>query len=175
VSVAAYEYAAATLAAGPSSGSEPCIGVSQSAGLAERADGRDAKGRFAPRNKSGETHGALTFTRRGGELPPEFRLEHERFKSQVFADLGGELSEIELGFVELLCATKSILNLLAADMQRSGMMTPRGRLRATYAAWLKASSRYEKLASKLGLKRRAKPAQTLDSYLAERTAAEERK
>jgi hypothetical protein len=152
-----------------------CEPLARAAAIPERADGRDTKGRFASRNKSGETHGVLTFTRRGGELPAEFRHEHERFKSQVLSDLGSDLSEIELGLVEMLCSTKSILNLLAADMQRNGMMTPRGRLRATYQAWLKASSRYEKLASKLGLKRRAKSAQTLDSYLAERAGTEQNK
>jgi hypothetical protein len=175
VSIASFSaVTAAATSEAPACAASPVRG-SDTSGISERVDGRDAKGRFAPSNRSGEKHGALTFTRRGGELPLEFRLEHERFKAQVLSDLGGELSEIELGLVEMLCSTKSILNLLAADMQRNGMMTPRGRLRATYQAWLKASSRYEKLASKLGLKRRAKPAQTLDSYLAERAAVEERK
>lgn len=52
-------------------------------------------------------------------------------------------------------------------VEQGGPITPKGRARALYTAYLNALDRETKLATTLGLERRAKPVQSLDAYIRE--------
>ena len=130
---------------------------------------RDAQGRFLPGNQVAYRHGVKLFERRA-ELPSALRDALDGFRDALVADQGGyrELTTVRQGYVERLVATEGVLRLLEGDLAQRGMLTPKGRVRSTYTAWLAALDRWDRLAQRLGLDRRASKVPTLDAYLAQR-------
>lgn len=138
----------------------------------ERRDPRT--GRFLPGNRAcppghlrAETHGVLTYERRG-ILPDEIRESERAFYTQVIADLGGieNIGAIKLGYVNNLARLHSIIELLSAYLQTNGVLTPRGRQRSTVGSLLTALASFDRLAGRLGLERLQRNVrQTLDDVL----------
>ena len=86
----------------------------------------------------------------------------------IVSDLGGEseLSTLERSYVRKIADLEITIRLATADIARAGLLTPGGRVRDTYSALLAGIDRFDRLAMRLGLKRRTKPAQTLAEVLA---------
>ena len=146
----------------------PDPGPADQSADASRGD-RDAQGRFLPGNQAAYRHGVKLFERKG-ELPAFLRDALDGFREALSADQGGdsELTTVRRGYVERLVATEGVLRLLETDLAHRGMLTAKGRVRSTYTAWLAALDRWDRLAQRLGLDRRASKVPTLDAYLAER-------
>jgi hypothetical protein len=153
-------------------------------------EGRDAVGRFAPGNVLGAAtrfqpgnqdrrdHGVRGLEvrlRAGGELPAELLVEMTAFRENVIADRGGpsELSEIERGFIQRLVELETFCRLLAGNIQARGIVTRAGRVRTAYTLFLSTIDRWDRVAGRLGMARRAKRVPTLHEYLDERAAAQE--
>jgi hypothetical protein len=131
---------------------------------------RGPRGRFAAGNAFAWRHGLSAFNR-SGELPSRALWDdRERFRGAVMADLGGEaaLSELERGQVEQLANFRAVLQMAMDDINQRGICTKRGRLRPTFAVYTRALERFERLARRVGTKRKEQKAPDLDSYLRER-------
>ncbi len=115
------------------------------------------------------THGVKLFERRG-ELQPEIRQALNAFRDQLISDQGGEeeLTAARAGLIDRLVSAQAVLVLLESDLAARGMLTPRGRLRTTYGAWLSALDRFQRLTKDLGLERRAVKVPTIEAYLAQK-------
>jgi hypothetical protein len=128
-------------------------------------DGADqcACGSFGPRNQVARKEGF-----RAVHHPPDLRMTSEELVSGVVSDLGGdsELSTLERSYVRKLGDLEITIRLATSDIARAGMLTPGGRVRDSYTALLSGIDRFDRLAMRLGLKRRAKPAATLAEVLA---------
>lgn len=131
--------------------------------------GRFQKGQSGP----AKTHGVSAFKVRGEiALSEEMRSELAAFRAGVEVDQGGtaELTTIGNGYVRRLAEAESVVQLLGRDLQERGIFTPRGRMRSTFHAYLQAVDRWDRLAQRLGLERKAKP---VDPLTAVRHAVEE--
>jgi hypothetical protein len=86
----------------------------------------------------------------------------------IYADLGGrdQLSRIEIALVEGFAGACVVLDQLNAKLLQDQSID--------LSEFAQASNAMVRIASRLGLKRRAKDALTLDQYLAERDAEEAR-
>ena len=123
-----------------------------------------------PLTRLAEQHGATTLERRGvGALPPTFQAVRQERVDRMLVDLGGaeNLSELERGLVERAGQLSAMLDLFEADFEARGMWTARGRQRSSVAAYLSTLDRYDRLAMRVGLARRAKqvPQQTPADYM----------
>jgi hypothetical protein len=87
-------------------------------------------------------------------------MNADELKDQIVADLGGleNLSALELSYVRKIADVEVTLRLLLAEIQRGGMFTSGARVRDVYAALLAGLDRFDRLAQRVGLRRRAKSA-----------------
>lgn len=111
-------------------------------------------GSFLARNQAARTHGLNART-----VPADLRMDADQLKDAIVADLGGlpELSALEVSFVRKIADVEVMLGLLLADMAQRGILTPAGRkVRDVYPAFLAGIDRWDRLAQRVGLKRRAK-------------------
>lgn len=115
---------------------------------------------------------AGVFSRRERE-PVEAAVADMR--AGIVADLGGdgELTTLERAYVARLMDVEVTLQLLAADMVERGLITPVGGVRRIYESFLHGVDRWDRLAQRLGLARRARRVPTLSDYLDERASSEE--
>ena len=123
-------------------------------------DTRDAAtGRLLRGHIAAQTTGVQTFLRRGPDaLDDGLREEHFAFRSAVYADLGGEeqLSTLAKSYVERLAELNTVANLLALDLAKRGILSPRGRVRSSLDQFMKCLDRWDKLAQRIGMERRPK-------------------
>lgn len=119
---------------------------------------RDELGRFRPGNQAAVLHGAYRAALRDGGLPAELLDEMAGFRTSVVADLGGEteLSAIAFGYVRRLVELETFARLFVADLEGRGLFTKRGRVRSSYGQLMATVDRWDRIATKLGLERRAK-------------------
>jgi hypothetical protein len=113
--------------------------------------GRDARtGRFVAGNQQRRTHG-LSKSHRQGESPDPGR-QAERLAA-IVRDLGGaeNVSSLQLALAEQASHLLTLAEFLAADHMKRGMLTPRGRLRPTFDAYLKVCDRIDRLVQRLGI------------------------
>ena len=75
------------------------------------------------------------------------------------------MATLEGTYVRRLARQEGALTLLENDMAARGVTTARGRVRATYAAYLTTIGTWDKLAMRIGLARKARPTQTIESIL----------
>lgn len=90
--------------------------------------------------------------------PAELVAEVEAFAGGVVSDQGGaeELSTIERAYVGRLSRLELSLRLLEADIAEHGLVTSAGGVRKVYAQYLLGVDRWDRLAQRLGLRRRAR-------------------
>jgi hypothetical protein len=114
---------------------------------------RGPDGRFLPGNAAARQTGIYAQTQ-----APELREHVDRLTSGIVADLGGasELSTLEAAYVARLGDIETTLRLLAADIARRGLLTPSGGVRRVYDQLLAGIDRWDRLAQRLGMKRRAR-------------------
>jgi hypothetical protein len=142
---------------------------------ASTPDERDAGGRFAAGNRAALQHGARAFSDHGeSALTPELREQMAEFRDALVADQGGEgeLTALRAGYVRRLVELETMSRLFSEDLRRKGLFTERGHTRAAFRAFLETIDRWDRIAQRLGIDRRAKPAPTLADILAARAADE---
>lgn len=149
-----------------------------------RAEGRQARGLFAPGNAIGELtkfgegnqaareHGVRAFED-SGALPPALVEQRAADVAGIVTDLGGptELTTAQRLLVEQAGHVSTIVRLYAAHIEQHGPFTSKGRVRATTAGLLAAVDRLHRLLVTLGLERRARKAETLEDWLKKRAEA----
>jgi hypothetical protein len=101
------------------------------------------------------------------QQPPDIQLTKQEFVEGVIQDLGGlaNLSTLEVEYVSNLSHVKVLVMLLVNDLVTYGVFTPRGNPRRTYDALLAAIDRYDRLAQRIGLRRRGRTVQSPSDYL----------
>ncbi len=124
-----------------------------------RVDGaeRGPDGRFVSGNQVARQTGIFAV-----HQPPELLDSADAFAAQVLTDLGGEreLSALERAYVAKLRDLEITQQLLMADIAHRGLVTPSGGVRRPFSAFLSAIDRFDRLAQRLGLKRRARKVQS---------------
>ena len=133
-----------------------------------RVNGAD--GRFLPGNQVARQSGVFAV-----HQPPELLESADAFAAQVVADLGGEheLSALERAYVAKLRDLEVTQQLLMADIAHRGLVTPAGGVRRPFAAFLSAIDRFDRLAQRLGLSRRARQVPSAHELLRPARASEE--
>jgi hypothetical protein len=110
-----------------------------------------------------------------GHCSPELAAiigDLDAFRAGVLTDQGGhaDIETIRRGYVDKLTSVEGLYRLLAADVMRRGIFTPRGRVRNTFTALLAVIEKWDRLAQRLGMERRQKDA--LDLSAAEYAATQ---
>jgi len=128
-----------------------------------------ACGCWLPANEGALTHGGRRLQTGNGSRLDE--VNRTSIRDAVLADLGGE-SEVSTVLYELcedFAAACVLRNLAWAHIAAVGPLTLKGRRRAVVSLYLEASGRAERLASRIGLERKAPPGPSLTEYLKGRT------
>lgn len=127
-------------------------------------DGRRPDGRFAAGNQVARQHGVYA-----SQQSAELAAEVDAFLAGLLSDLGGEseLSTVELAYVARLCRLELTLRLLETDIAASGLVTPAGGVRRIYEHYLHGLDRFDRLAQRLGMRRRARPVESAADIIRE--------
>ena len=98
---------------------------------------------------------------------PDVSGWHAEQVKEITEDLGGdvELTGIERGMVRETARVEVIVASLGQELLTNGTLTEKGHARQATAVYLSVLDRYIKLASTLGLKRRARRVATLAEVL----------
>jgi hypothetical protein len=124
--------------------------------------GRRQDGRFAGGNSAARQLGLYA-----RQQPAPLVAAAETLKAAVVADLGGaaELTALERAYLDKLCHVEVVLSLLATDIAQHGLLTPVGGVRRVHEAFLSACLTWDRLAQRLGTRRRQKRVPDLRDYL----------
>ena len=90
--------------------------------------------------------------------PPDLLLVVDAMVTGIIADHGGEatLTTLERAYIKKLADVDITVHLLAADIARRGLLTPSGGVRNVYDKFLAGLDRWDRLAQRIGLGRRAR-------------------
>jgi hypothetical protein len=90
--------------------------------------------------------------------PPDLLGVVDAMVTGVIADHGGEatLTTLEKAYIKKLADVDITVQLLAADIARRGLLTPSGGVRNVYDKFLAGLDRWDRLAQRIGLGRRAR-------------------
>jgi hypothetical protein len=132
-----------------------------------------SRGHFQPGNQARRIHGVRGFETTG-RLPDVLRQTVEEFRLAVIADRGGEaeMSTLDAAYIRRLTEAETVVRLIASDLAKRGLFTPRGRVRNTFSRWTEAMNLWDRLAQRIGTDRRAR-AVSLQDYLARAATVEE--
>ena len=116
---------------------------------------------FLPGNQAARTHGLSA-----RHVPADLRMDADQLREAIVGDLGGleNLSALEISYIRKLADVEVTLRLLLDDIQRGGMFTTGGRVRDTYPALLAGIDRFDRLAQRVGLKRRARRLSIVEQF-----------
>lgn len=114
--------------------------------VSERTDTR-----FKPGNQAAVKHG-LYAAKPIEVLPAEVQAEIDDFRAGVLADLGdqADLTAIERGYVRRLCDVEASVRLSALNIHKNGFTAK------SEAMLLQAIDRWDRIAQRIGTKRRTK-------------------
>jgi ribosomal protein L34E len=109
-------------------------------------------------------------------VPADLTQTADQLEQNIVADLGGveNLSALEKSIIRRLRDTEILLRLLANDIVKNGLHTPGGRVRQSYDKFLAGAALFDRLASRLGLKRRQKTLTPHEYWRAKQLAEQER-
>jgi hypothetical protein len=113
-------------------------------------------------------HGASRFKQQGdASLTTEQVEVRSSFVAQVIVDKGGEaqLTAIERARIKRLGELDVVASLIAADLARRGLLTPRGRIRGAVDKWLTTLTVFDRYCERVGAERRPKSVESLSEYL----------
>lgn len=135
-----------------------------------KSGGRDESGRFLPGNMAAFKDGRRAAVEQRDDLAP---LHQERVDN-ITRDLGGpsELSHMEQTHVREISRLELIVEALGTDLLTRGMLTSKGRQRATLGAYLTSLDRLTRLSATIGLQRRQKTATSLQAAILAEVAHE---
>ena len=135
---------------------------------------RDALGRVGPGNALARKADGLNRYAKTKELPEDIRLFVDTFSADVISDQGGasDLTAIRGGYVRRITDVEAMLQLAAKDIRTRGFFTVGGRTRTTVFTFMQLLDRWDRLAQRLGLDRRAKQVPSLEQFLQQREGDE---
>lgn len=141
------------------------------AAIAARSSDRDASGRFTKHNAA-----SVKTWRDSTMLKADLAPLKADLVARVYVDLGltaDEVPEVMRTCIDMW-AEATILRQVAFTRlsQQGGPITNKGRTRALLATWQTAFDRELRVAERIGLERRAKPAQSLHDWLTDTPDAE---
>ncbi|MCX6544417.1 MAG: hypothetical protein NTV05_08380 [Acidobacteria bacterium] len=115
---------------------------------------------FLPANQSARQSGIYAV-----QHPRELRQSVDDFVAGILADQGGEseLTTLGLAYVSRLKEVEIVLRLIANDIVKRGLLTPSGGVRNIHGAFLTTVDRWDRLAQRIGVARKAKHANPLDA------------
>lgn len=131
---------------------------------------RDARGRVGAGNELALKHGLRRFQAKG-LLPDDVQASVDAFRARLTSDQGGDSDDataIRLGYQRRLVEVEAMLQLLANDLRTNGVITARGRTRNSVMTFLQTLDRWDRLAQRLGMERRAKKVPTIDEFMRSR-------
>ena len=129
-------------------------------------EGRRPNGTFAPGNRGAWKHGAYsTQMRRTLVEDPDVAAALADHCQEIETDLGGDASRLERDLVRRYVETTALADHLGHHLTCEGTLTASGRTRAALSAYLRVLDRQHRLATALGLKRRARSVEDVDQYL----------
>lgn len=106
-------------------------------------------------------HGAYSLMAR----PPDLEAlagDLQAWRDQLLIDQGGDdISTVRRAYVDKLTQTEGMVRLLWRNLSTGGLFTAGGRTRAALNAYLRVVARWDQLAMRLGIERRAKPVTTM--------------
>ena len=129
-----------------------------------RSDGRDQRGKFAPGNVAALKSGAHSEQVRSEVLQSEqAQAALADRRAVVEADLGGsgELSSVKRDMVRRYCELDALANWFVERLLAKGPLTTADRTRQMLGSYLQVLDRQYRLATLVGLERRAKKAPTV--------------
>jgi hypothetical protein len=136
-------------------------------------DERGPDGRFRPGNAVRLTHGRRSRRAQLALLPgqEELRAALAEQRRAWLDDLGGaaELSSAARDLVQRGLRVRVLMDTLEARMDREGVLTGKGRTRASASLYLNLLDRLMKIYAALGLERRARRVPTAGEILREAT------
>jgi hypothetical protein len=143
----------------PENAQEPtvCEAVSE---IAPPNQERGANGQFMVGNSAARRHGLYSQQLQEDAAP--WRAEQ---MAAIRADLGEDVSTLKAHTVEQLGTVLVILRFLGGNLMAEGPLTGKGKSRAATTTYLQTVDRYMRLASMLGLERKAKPVASLEDVL----------
>ncbi len=117
---------------------------------------RDIQYRFKPGNQAGLKHG-LYAKQPEAVLSSELQADLDTFEQGVVTDFGGieSLTTIEQGYVDKLRTVEATCQLALLNITKNGFTARSEQM------LLQAIDRWDRIASRLGLSRRARPVPTL--------------
>jgi hypothetical protein len=113
-------------------------------------------------------HGVKSFEARGPEaLPQELRTSVDGFRDALVADRGGleNTTTIERGYINRLVEIETVARLTAADLAQRGLV------RGTFDRWATSCELWDRYARRLGMDRKARHIDTLESLAEDIVAA----
>jgi hypothetical protein len=130
---------------------------------------RWADGTVRPGNETALKHGARRFEQRG-VLPADLKVSVDEFREGLISDQGGveALTTLQAGYVRRLTEIEVLVRLLQNDLVARGAFTQRGRVRNTFTKFLETVDRWDRLAQRVGVDRKARPVPTPHEYWAHR-------
>jgi ribosomal protein L40E len=92
------------------------------------------------------------------EQPPDLVMTADELEAGIVSDLGGVegMSTLERSYVRKIRDLEITLRLLASDIARNNMLTPGGRVRDVYPAFLSGLATFDRYAQRVGLERRSR-------------------
>lgn len=126
------------------------------------AEGTATNGRFQPGNKAALTHGAYAAGTRSAEVE-RIVGDLEAWQQQLVVDQGGEadLSTLRRSYLQRLVESEAVLRLIAANLHDKGVFSKGGRTRGAVNTYLRVLGSWDKLASRVGIDKRAKVVATM--------------
>ena len=136
---------------------------------------RWADGTVRVDNQVARKHGADSAAVKRGEVPADLRQSIDDFRAGLIADQGGAtaLTTLELAYILRLTEIEVCCRLLQNDLVNRGLHTQKGRVRSSYEKYLATLDRWDRLAQRVGVDRRAKQIPSLQDYLEQRTTQAE--
>jgi hypothetical protein len=133
-----------------------------------------ARGHALRGNQRTVTHGLRSARAQEALMPGQeaLRAVLAEHRSELLADLGGDdaVGVVLRDAVDRYLRLSVLASTLEARIEREGVLTAKGRTRASVTLYLSVVDRLMKLSQQLGFERRAKQAPSLAEFLAQRQA-----
>jgi len=99
--------------------------------------------------------------------PADLVMTADQLEAGIVSDLGGVdgMSTLERSYVRKMRDLEITLRLLASDIARNSLLTPGGRVRDVYSAFLAGLDRFDRYAQRVGLERRQRPVSSPLDYI----------
>lgn len=127
-----------------------------------------------PGNQLATKHGHRSRRFQDAMLPGQEQLRAAIAERRIewAADLGDDLSFGQRDLISRGLRLHVILDTLEENMEREGVLTPKGAMRAAVSLYLSVLDRLMKIYAQLGLERRAKPIQSASAIIAAHKAGQ---